>query len=250
MYTRFLDDLEPSDCDYCVNYEWRREAIADGRPMPKQCEGCVDKERGRENRLRLEKKEKTKMKYELKPCPFCGGTVTFEEEFDRKYAKDQREKGESYFLNTLCSICGNKVVLFSKDLEDPDDIDTAVDLLIEKANRRVNFEKHPTVYIAGAIKNDPDYKEKFAAAAALFREKGFDVINPAETVLDKYAGYKDYIDHGLAQEMTADVVCDLEVKVGFISSDGAGLECRYADTVGIPIIRATYDREKKEVTLG
>lgn len=190
------------------------------------------------------------MKYELKPCPFCGGTVIFEEEFDRKYAKDQRAKGESYFLNTVCSICGNKVVVFSKDLEDPDDIDTAVDLLIEKANRRVSFEKHPTVYIAGAIKNDPDYKEKFATAAAYFREKGYDVINPADTVLDEYAGYKDYIDHGLAQIMTADIVCSLTVKDEFIPSDGAGLECRYAETVGIPIIQAVYDREEKEVTIG
>ena len=189
------------------------------------------------------------MKYELKPCPFCGGTVIFEEEFDRKYAKDQRAKGESYFLNTVCSICGNKVVIFSKDLEDPDDIDTAVDLLIEKANRRVSFEKHPTVYIAGAIKNDQDYKEKFATVAAYFREKGYDVINPAETVLDQYAGYKDYIDHGLAQVMTADLFCMITIKDNFIKSYGMDLERKYAETVGIPVIIATYDQDTKEVTL-
>ena len=191
------------------------------------------------------------MKYELKPCPFCGGEFDLNEKWNRDYMTQCQEEGRDGFaIAANCSRCGLTIHLHDTDLINQFDQDEAIEKLAEKINSRVSYEKHPTIYIAGAITNDPDYKEKFATAAAYFREKGYDVINPADTVLDEYAGYKDYIDHGLAQIMTADVVCSLAVKDGHIPSDGAGLECRYADTVGIPIIRSYYDSEKKEVTTG
>ena len=186
------------------------------------------------------------MKQELKPCPFCGSTDI---KIDNEFYEELFNENGSAVINVTCECCGASVPVYSHDFVIKDK-DHMTIMAAERWNHRKRFEKHPTVYIAGAIKNDPDYKEKFATVAAFFREKGYDVINPAETVLDEYAGYKDYIDHGLAQLMTADVVCNLIVADEFISSAGAGLECRYADTVGIPIIRATYDREKKEVTLG
>ena len=39
--------------------------------------------------------------------------------------------------------------------------------------------KVKTVYIAGPITGDPDYKEKFAVASKVLREQGFIVCNPA-----------------------------------------------------------------------
>ena len=190
------------------------------------------------------------MKYELKPCPFCGGEFDLKEEWNREYMQEQYDEGKGYAIGATCKGCGVQVHIFDTDLNDPLNADEAIEKLAERVNHRISYEKHPTIYIAGAITQDPDYKEKFAAAAAFFRAKGYDVINPAETVLDEYAGYKDYIDHGLAQVMTADVVCMLNIRYAYIPSDGAALECKYADTVGIPIIQAFYDHEKKEVTIG
>ncbi len=44
--------------------------------------------------------------------------------------------------------------------------------------------KKKRVYIAGAISNDPNYKEKFDRAQAELEEHGYTVINPAKTPLD------------------------------------------------------------------
>ena len=189
------------------------------------------------------------MKYELKQCPFCGGEFDLEEEWNRNYIKECVQERRGYAIGARCSGCGLSIMLHDTDLVNPLDPDEAIENLAKKVNRRIQYEKHPTVYVAGAIKNDPDYKEKFATVAAYFREKGYDVINPAETVLDQYASYKDYIDHGLAQAMTADLFCMITIKDNFIKSCGMDLERKYAETVGTPVIIATYDQDTKEVTL-
>lgn len=189
------------------------------------------------------------MKYELKQCPFCGGEFDLHEEWNRDYMKECIDAGRGYAIGAECTGCKARINIFDTDVCDPSDPDEAIAVLAKKVNHRIQYEKHPTVYVAGSIKNDPNYKEKFATVAALFREKGYDVINPAETVLDQYASYKDYIDHGLAQAMTADLFCMITIKDNFIKSCGMDLERKYAETVGIPVIIATYDQDTKEVTL-
>ena len=49
-----LDDLYPSDCDYCNNYDNLRLSVIRGTGKPKGCSGCIDRQRGKEERLRLE----------------------------------------------------------------------------------------------------------------------------------------------------------------------------------------------------
>lgn len=36
------------------------------------------------------------------------------------------------------------------------------------------------IYISGGITNVPDYKEHFAAAEKMLRDKGYDTVNPAK----------------------------------------------------------------------
>ena len=82
------------------------------------------------------------------------------------------------------------------------------------------------IYISGAISNNANYKEQFAAAEQFFIAEGYEVINPAKNTGDSY---KEYIDKGLMQEMECDAICLLP---GWENSKGAKLEFAYASTVG------------------
>lgn len=86
------------------------------------------------------------------------------------------------------------------------------------------------IYIAGAITNNPDYKEQFIAAEQLLRAAGHEVLNPIRNTGEVY---KDFIDKGLAQLQKCEAICMLP---GYEESRGATLELKYAETVGLQII--------------
>ena len=87
------------------------------------------------------------------------------------------------------------------------------------------------IYIAGAITNNPNYKEQFAAAEEKLLSFGHAVVNP---VKNEGFSYKDYIDMGLCELMRCDAIYLLN---GWESSPGANLEYLYADTTNMAIFR-------------
>ena len=91
------------------------------------------------------------------------------------------------------------------------------------------------VYISGAITNNPQYKEQFAAAEEILLAAGHTVINPARNQGDTY---KEVIDVGLFELMQCDAIYLLR---GYENSTGATLEHDYARTVGLVIIEEYPD---------
>lgn len=98
-----------------------------------------------------------------------------------------------------------------------------------KMEKKSNYM--PTIYIAGKITNNPDYKEMFNGAEHILSTHGFKVLNPA--VFPLGLTYKQYIKLGLSMLMEADYICMLP---GSEDSPGAQFEKHYAELVGMPII--------------
>lgn len=86
------------------------------------------------------------------------------------------------------------------------------------------------IYIAGAITNNPNYKEQFKNAEIKLKKLGYTPLNPCKSL---GFTYKQYIDMGLCQLMQ----CDGILMVGdWETSVGALLELSYAKSVGLIIL--------------
>lgn len=83
-------------------------------------------------------------------------------------------------------------------------------------------------YIAGKITGNPNYREEFAKAERILKAEGHTVMNPCK---DEGFSYKEYIDMGLNELMRCDGIYILPTALN--NSDGAILEMRYAQTVGL-----------------
>ena len=85
------------------------------------------------------------------------------------------------------------------------------------------------IYISGKIAGDPDYKRKFARAAAQLERQGATVINPA-TAPEGLAKL-DYMRICFAEMEAVDYVVFLP---DWVESAGAKLERAWCDYVGVP----------------
>ncbi len=87
------------------------------------------------------------------------------------------------------------------------------------------------IYIAGRITGNPHYKAQFAGTAAMLREEGHIVLNPAE--LPEGMKPADYMRICFAMLDSADVAL---FQCGWAASRGARLEYDYARYIGKNIV--------------
>ena len=89
----------------------------------------------------------------------------------------------------------------------------------------------PSIYLAGKITGDKDYKAKFEKAAAFLEGLGFEVRNPAELPQGQAPAY--YMKACLPLLLDADCATFLP---DWIESPGARIERQLARYCGIPVL--------------
>lgn len=75
------------------------------------------------------------MKYELKPCPFCGGKAVFDEDEARKYAEGCIADGIGYLVQVSCPTCHATVADYDH-YHKGEGIDAVISAVVETWNRR------------------------------------------------------------------------------------------------------------------
>lgn len=95
------------------------------------------------------------------------------------------------------------------------------------------------IYIAGKITGEPDYKEKFEAAAMNLEAQGYIVLNPAE--LPEGMRAADYMRICFAMIDAADAVYLLK---NWEYSSGASIEKDYAVYIGKAVFAERKGKRK------
>ena len=95
-----------------------------------------------------------------------------------------------------------------------------------------------TIYIAGSITNDPDYKAKFDKAEQLLKGFGYVPLNPAWLPPEGFT-YEAYLRMSMAMMLECEAVGFLP---GWNLSNGARIECAKAEAAGKKIYYI-YPRE-------
>lgn len=90
--------------------------------------------------------------------------------------------------------------------------------------------KKQKVYIAGKITGVENYREKFAAAEKMLKEKGYKPLNPARIKEKAGAGYDYYYWKALALLKKADLIYLMPCA---LQSPGAKVEIQIAELCGI-----------------
>ncbi len=108
----------------------------------------------------------------------------------------------------------------------------------KKRTSKKNLKRGLRVYLAGPIRNDPDYEAKFSRATDVLRSRGLKVFNPVEQ--DTAFGW-----HGVPLEIRNCLELDLAwicrwadvvaLMPGWKDSAGALAEGATACAIGIPI---------------
>lgn len=85
-----------------------------------------------------------------------------------------------------------------------------------------------TIYIAGKITGEPNYKRYFDAAKRLLQQQGYAVLSPADLPQEGF-NYCQYMHICKAMLMECDTICLLP---NWTESNGASIERRLAYTLG------------------
>lgn len=105
---------------------------------------------------------------------------------------------------------------------------------LEENVKKYNERKKETVYIAGAITDDPEYKTKFRKAQKKLQKAGFKVFNPA--TFPEGLEYEAYIRISRAILREVDNIYMLK---GWEDSVGAVIEFEYATSLGKGVFMET-----------
>lgn len=93
------------------------------------------------------------------------------------------------------------------------------------------------IYLAGPMTGYPDYNRKtFKSISGLLRDRGHEVINPAELPEPATPAWEEYLKVALTQMLTCDLVA---VIPGWELSAGACLEVEVAQRLKIPCLDYT-----------